>query len=66
LLEEYPEVIELHGFHYDKSAKTISCDIVLDFSSENRDEIFANIKNAAKEAFSGYQLEMVLDADLTD
>ncbi len=66
LLEEYPDVIELHGFHLDKTDKTISCDIIIDFSAENRQELFAEIKKAAVEKFAGYQLEMVLDADLVD
>lgn len=66
LLEEYPDVIELHGFHFDKTDKTISCDIVLDFAVENRQALFEEIKKAAKEAFSEYTLEIVLDADLVD
>lgn len=66
LLENYPEVIELHGFHLDKSDKTISCDIIIDFSAKNRQVLFEEIKKTAEEKFSGYQLEMVLDADLVD
>lgn len=66
LLEEYPDVIELHGFHLDKTDKTISCDIVIDFSAENRQELFAEIKKAAQAKFADYRLEIVLDADLVD
>lgn len=66
LLENYPEVIELHGFHLDKSDKTISCDIILDFATENRQKCFEEIKKAAAEQFAGYTLEIVLDADLVD
>jgi cation diffusion facilitator family transporter len=66
LLENYPDVIELHGFHYDKADKTISCDIVIDFAIEDRQALFAEIRKAAEEAFSGYKLEIVLDADLVD
>jgi hypothetical protein len=66
LLENYPDVIELHGFHLDKADKIISCDIVIDFSAENRQELFEEIKKATEEKFAGYQIEIVLDADLVD
>ena len=45
---------------------SISCDIVLDFATENRQERFGEIKKAAQEKFAGYTLEIVLDADLVD
>ena len=66
MLEEYPEVIELHGFHVDKEEKTISFDIVIDFSIKKRDEYLDKIKKECKNLFSGYNLEITLDSDLLD
>lgn len=66
MLEDHPEVIELHGFHVDKEEKIISYDIVIDFSIKMRDKYFEEIKRASKKIFPEYQLEITLDSDLLD
>lgn len=66
MLEDYPEVIELHGFHVDKEEKIISFDIIIDFAIKKRDEYFEKVKKASKNLFPEYSLEITLDSDLLD
>ena len=65
ICKKYDEVIQTHGFYFDKDKKIISLDIIIDFDCKNEDEIFAKIKHEIELIYPNYQIILVLDKDFT-
>ena len=62
----HKEMLEMHGFYLDKVKKTISFDIIIDFSAENREEVYREIYDAVQGEFKDYTITIALDDDLSD
>ena len=62
----FPCVLGMHGFNVDQNDKTISLDIVLDFSCNNRRAEYQKILRGLKESFPDYTFEASLDSDFSD
>lgn len=62
----HKEVIEMHGLYVNKPKKTISFDIIIDFSAKNREEIYHEIHNKVQAEFRNYTVNITLDIDLSD
>ena len=59
-------VLEMHGFYLDETDKTISLDIIIDFATANRVDLYHQIYNEIKSKYKDYSLNITLDLDITD
>lgn len=66
MVSSHKEVIEMHGFYLDKAEKSISFDIIIDFSAKDREEIYRMIYEEIRRVFHDYKINITLDADLND
>ena len=64
LIEEYPSIIEMHGFFL--KGNTIKFDIVIDFDEKKRDEIYYEFCQKVKEKLPNYEINILLDSDISD
>lgn len=62
----HPEIIQAHGFKFFKENKTISIDIVQEFSKHPTKEVVNKITEELKAKFPEYNFYLVEDIDLTD
>lgn len=65
LLEEYVEVLQMHGFYVYNEKKLVSFDLIVDFNA-NREEIKEQILEKLKEKYPDYQFIIVDDYDFSD
>ena len=65
-VQEYPEVLQMHGFYVDTEKMLVSFDLVIDFQAENREEIENDILRRMKERFAEYEFIAILDSDVSD
>ena len=66
ILEQYPEVLQLHGFYLDEKEKNISFDIIIDFDAKNPKEIKDKILMEIKNKYPKYEYFIVIDSDFSD
>ena len=59
-------VRELHGFHYDKEAKTVRFDVVISFDAPSRSEAFKEVLADVKKAYPELTLQVAMDTDFTE
>ena len=65
ILAEHPEVIQMHAFYIDEQTKTISFDLIVDFSADAekaKSEIIGKMKTAHPE----YEYIVILDTDVSE
>ena len=58
-------VLQLHGFYLDEEKKSISFDMIIDFSVD-RKAVYAEAVKAVSEKFPGYSFDVALDTDFSD
>ena len=63
---KYPEVLEIHGFSFDRSEKRYLFDVIVDYDNKNRKEIYDKIISELNEAYPQYQACATLDVDMSD
>ncbi len=63
---EHDGVLQMHGFFVDLERKRISFDLIIDFATPNRDELYAHIVEEVKNLYPDYALQVTLDRDLSD
>ncbi len=59
-------VLEMHGFYLDDIDRTISLDIIIDFATANREDLYRQIYNEIKSKYRDYTLNITLDLDIAD
>ena len=57
-------VIQMHGFYADMDKKKVNLDVILDYAMENRDKLFAEIKDELKNAYPDFDFHVALDIDI--
>ena len=65
-IEKYPDAMQLHGFYLNKEEKTMSFDLIVDFSAKNRMAVYEEIKEEVRAAYPEYQVYVALDEDFSD
>lgn len=65
ILKEYKNVLQVHGFYVDK-ADNVYFDLIIDFETENREEVKNEIVEKLKEKYPKYNYNVILDQDITD
>ena len=66
LLESYKNVLQMHGFYFDKEKKIIKFDVIISFDSKDREGECSSILQAAMQEFPGYSIKINLDSDMSD
>lgn len=66
IVHAHPEVRQIHGFYVDKEEKSMRFDVIIDYDTKNREEIFAEIQKEVQAAYPDYQIAAVLDVDAAD
>lgn len=59
-------VIQMHGFYVDTEKKLVSFDVIIDFETKNRRELYEHIVGDVQELYPDYQFNIALDVDLSD
>ncbi len=57
-------VLQMHGFRVDTDRKVINLDVIIDYALEDREALFAQIRQEILSKFPDYDIEMVLDIDV--
>jgi cation diffusion facilitator family transporter len=66
ILEEYPDVLQMHGFFLDKNDRSMKFDIIISYDAPNRKQIYKEITKRVKAAFPAYTPQVQLDYDISD
>ncbi len=66
LLEGHKDVLQMHGFYFDKEKKIIKFDAVISFDSKDREAECASILQEVLAEFPGYSVKVNLDTDMSD
>ncbi len=59
-------ILQMHGFYFDETEKTISFDIIIDFKIKNREDIYKQIYDEIQNKYKGYKINITLDIDVSD
>lgn len=66
LTENYPEVLQMHGFYVDDDKKSVSFDLIIDFKSERKQQIKDDILKGMAQAYPEYKFNAILDNDFSE
>lgn len=66
LVKENPSIKQVHGFYIDIETKTVTFDIIVDYSEEHVEEIKKSLISKLSEKYQGYQYYIVVDNDFSD
>lgn len=63
LIATHDNVLQVHGFYFNKETSTVNVDIILDFKTPDMQAEIESIKNELKTVFPNYDFNIVLDLD---
>lgn len=66
ILESHKDVLQMHGFYFDKKKKIIKFDVIISFDSKDREAECASILQEVLQEFPGYSVKINLDTDMSD
>ena len=66
IVMSHEHILQLHGFYYDKSEKTIRFDIVVSFNAPDRRQVYQEICEAVQNAYPDYTLQVAMDTDFSE
>ena len=66
IVQEYPEILQMHGFYVDTEKKLVYFDLIIDFKAENKEETANDVAVRMKEQFEEYEFIVVLDSGVSD
>lgn len=59
-------VTQMHGFYVDVERKHVSFDLIIDFSTSDREQLYGQIVDEVKELYPDFDFTVTLDRDLSD
>ena len=62
---KHPEILQIHGFYFDGEQKSVTFDLVIDFSAD-RQAIEKAVHQEISQAYPDYTFYIVLDSDYSD
>ena len=62
----YEQVLQLHGFHFDKENATVIFDLVISFDEKDRQGLCDKIVQDLQEKYPDYRFCVTLDSDISD
>ena len=66
LVFAHPGVLQTHGFYVHTKDRIMTMDVVLDFAQKNGQEVYRSIVKELQEAYPDYNVQITLDADVSD
>lgn len=66
LLEDYPDVLQMHGFFLDQTEKTVQFDIIISYDAPNRKQLYQEIVKKTEVLCPDYTVNVQLDFDISD
>ena len=66
IVDEYKEVLQIHGFYVDKEKSNVFFDLIIDFDAKDKEKIRQEIIEKMKEKFPEYSYNIIIDPDITD
>lgn len=63
IIAAHDNVLQVHGFHFDKETLTVNADIILDFATPDMQAEFNAIKTELETAFPQYKFHVIMDID---
>ena len=66
LIEEYPDILQMHGFYMDAERRLVSFDLVIDYKSKRRIELRDEVIERMHKQYEGYDFSITLDGDYSD
>lgn len=66
LVCSYKEVLQMHGFYFNKYEKKIYFDIIIDYEIENRESVFFELCKVVSDKYPDYKININLDIDASD
>ena len=62
----HKEILQMHGFYLDEENKSINFDIIINFESKNREDIYRKIYDEVQKEYKNYKINITLDVDYSD
>jgi len=59
-------VLQMHGFYADLEQKRISFDLIIDFETPDRVDLYKHISDDVQELYPDFDFVITLDRDLSD
>ena len=66
IIKEYPEILQMHGFHYDEKEKEIRFDIIISFDAKDRNQILKDLFHRLQVLYPNNRILITLDADFSE
>lgn len=66
ILENYKDVLQMHGFYLNREVKIIKFDVIISFEAKDREVEYAQILQEVSREFPGYSVKINLDTDMSD
>ena len=66
IINEYNDILELHGFYVDEDINNISFDIVTSFNVKDEELLKKEIINKLKKKYKEYNYTIIIDRDISD
>ena len=66
IIEDYDEILQMHGFYIDTENKTIMFDLIIKFDCEEPTKIRDEVVKKIKEKYPKYNYYAILDEDISD
>ena len=60
------DIIEMHGFYYDRERESINFDVIIDFDAEDKESVMMALKQKIKADYPNYRLYITEDYDISD
>ena len=65
-INQYPEVLQMHGFYVDTENKSVLFDLIIDFECDNISETKQKIIESLRTEYPEYEFNINIDADFSD
>lgn len=65
LVRGFPEVLEVHGLYIDPKDKTISFDVVVDFSVKDKASLRERLTEELRNCYPEYRSDIIMDSDIS-
>ena len=65
ILKEYKNVLQIHGFYFDKETQTVRFDIVVSFDEHDRQKLREDISRRVSAMYPKFAVEVQLDTDFS-
>lgn len=66
IVHTYKSVIQMHGFYYNKTERTINFDIIIDYDDKNKNKTYECILEDVKKDYPDFSINITMDFDVSD